>query len=209
MVKKLNVFVIFYLDDILIYTKDAGQAHINAVCWVLEELRKHGLFAKLKKCRFYKDKICFLGYVLSAQEIRIEDEKIEAVRNWPELKSIRDIQVFLGFANFYWRFIQSFNKIAGPLTLILKTSPIQSAENSSLLINVAEDAEVGFDGGDCEDRTIKKSPRSKNSNKAGDLTPKARLKFTQLRKTFTKAPILQHFDSECHIRIKTNASGYV
>ena len=51
--EKLDVFVIVYLDDILIYTEDAGQVHVEAVRWVLGELRKHGLFANLKKCRFH------------------------------------------------------------------------------------------------------------------------------------------------------------
>ena len=55
--EKLDVFVIVYLNDILIYTEDAGQAYLNAVCWVLNKLRKHGLFANLKKCRFHKDEV--------------------------------------------------------------------------------------------------------------------------------------------------------
>ena len=103
--KKLDVFVIVYLNDILIYTKDAGQAHVNAVHRVLNELRKHSLFANLKKCCFHKDEVRFLGYVVSAQGVRKEEERIEAVKNWPEPKLMRDIQVFLGFANFYWCFI--------------------------------------------------------------------------------------------------------
>ena len=73
--------MIVYLDDILIYTKDAGQAHVNAVRWVLNKLRKHGLFANLKKCRFHKDEVRFLGYVVSAQGVRMKDEQIEAVKN--------------------------------------------------------------------------------------------------------------------------------
>ena len=76
---------------------------------------------------------------------------------------------------------------------------------------MAEDAEIGSIGdGDCDNELIEKSPfTSKNSNGAtGYLTSKARLAFTQLRKAFTKAPILQHFDPECHIRIETDASGY-
>ena len=89
--EKLDIFVIVYLDDILIYTEDPGQAHVNAVRWVLKELRKNGLFANLKKCRFYKDKVRFLGYVVSAQEVRIEEERIDAVKNWLESKSVRDI----------------------------------------------------------------------------------------------------------------------
>ena len=93
--------MIVYLNNILIYTEDAGQAHVNAVQWMLNKLRKHGLFANLKKCRFYKYEVRFLGYVVSAQRVKMEDEQIEVVKNWPEPKSIRDIQIFLGFANFY------------------------------------------------------------------------------------------------------------
>ena len=59
LVKKLDVFVIVYLDDIFIYTKDQDQGHVEVVWWVLDLLRKNGLFANLKKCRFYKDKVCF------------------------------------------------------------------------------------------------------------------------------------------------------
>ena len=99
--KKLDVFVIIYLDDILIYTEDVGQAHIDAVHWVLNKVRKHGLFASLKKCRFHKDEVRFLGYVVSAQRVKIEKKQIEVVKNWPEPKLMRDIQVFLGIANFY------------------------------------------------------------------------------------------------------------
>ena len=77
---------------------------------------------------------------------------------------------------------------------------------------MVENAEVAsINSGDCEDETVKRSPlTSKNSNGAiSYLTPKARLTFTKLRKTFTKAPIPRHFDPKCHIRIETNALGYV
>ena len=66
---------------------------------------KNGFFANLKKSRFYQDKVCFLGYVVSAQRVQIEDERIEAIKNWLKPKLMKDIQVFLEFANFYWRFI--------------------------------------------------------------------------------------------------------
>ena len=92
--EKFDVFVIMYfddilyLDDILIYTKDAGQGYVKAVQWVLGELWKHGLFANLKKCRFYQEEARFLGYVVSSQGIRIEEKRIEAVKAWPEPKSV-------------------------------------------------------------------------------------------------------------------------
>ena len=103
--EKFDIFVIVYLDDILIYTKDSSQAHINAVWWVFEKLRKHSLFANLKKCQFHTDKVCFLRYVVSAHWVQIENERIKVVKNWLKPKSVHDIQVFLSFANFYQCFI--------------------------------------------------------------------------------------------------------
>ena len=71
-----------YLDDILIYSKDPGQLDVNAVQWVLEQLRKYGLDASLKKCRFHENEVQFLGYVVLAQGIWIEEEKIKVVKTW-------------------------------------------------------------------------------------------------------------------------------
>ena len=64
--EKLDIFVIVYLDDILIYTEDPGQPHVEAVCWVLDDLRKYSLFVNLKNYRFHQDEVCFLGYVVSS-----------------------------------------------------------------------------------------------------------------------------------------------
>ena len=78
--EKLDIFVIMYLDNILIYINDDGDGHVAAVRWVLEQLKKFLLFANLKKCRFYEEEICFLGYILSSKGIRMEDKKIKAVK---------------------------------------------------------------------------------------------------------------------------------
>ena len=77
--EKLDIFVIVYLDDILIYTDD-DKGHVVAVQWVLEQLRKFLLFANLKKCWFHQEEVRFLGYVVSSKSIRIEDERIVAVK---------------------------------------------------------------------------------------------------------------------------------
>ena len=170
------------MDDILIYTEDSGQGHVEAVKWVLENLRKNGLFANLKKCRFHQDEVRFLGYVVSGQGIRMEEERTEAVKNWPEPKSVRDVQVFMGFANFYRRFIRGFSKIAAPLTSMLKTN---------LVANTGP------------------SPKARRGEEGSCfLTPAAKLAFAQLKQAFTEAPILRHFDPERHIRLETDASGY-
>ena len=89
--KKLDLFVIVYLDDIFIYTKDPGPLHVDVVCWVLEQLWRHSFFANLKKCWLHQNKVQFLGFVVSSQGISMEEERIEAVNAWPEPKSIRDI----------------------------------------------------------------------------------------------------------------------
>ena len=79
--EKLDTFVVVYLDDILIYTKDPGQPHIEAVRWILDQLRKHSFFANLKKCRFHRDEVRFLEYVVSSKVISMEAERIEVVKD--------------------------------------------------------------------------------------------------------------------------------
>ena len=89
--EKLDIFVIVYLDDILIYTEDDRNGHVVAVRWVLKQLRKFLLYANLKKCRFHQDEVWFLSYMVSSKGIRMEDEQIEAVKQWPEPQSVQDI----------------------------------------------------------------------------------------------------------------------
>ena len=72
--KKLYIFVVVYLDNILIYIKDSRQPHVKAMQWILEQLRKHGLYANLKKCQFHKNEIRFLGLVILAQGIKMEEK---------------------------------------------------------------------------------------------------------------------------------------
>ncbi len=234
--EKLDIFVIVYLDGILIYTENSCQPHVDAVCWVLEQLRKHGFFAKLKKWPFHQNDVRFLGFVMSSQGIRMEEERIEAVRAWAKSKSIRDIQVFLGFANFYRRFIKGFSKIAAPFTSMLRTtaaSPKGPKETTGKFRKEAtrktrEETGSKVEGGGIEIGGVKlvKGKKSKNSAKTKTLkfvkatssgtapearpflTPEARLAFTRLRQAFTEASILHHFDLERHIRIEMDASGY-
>ena len=86
--KKLNIFVIVSLDNILIYTNDDKDSHIAAVWWVLEQLRNFLLYANLKKCQFHQEEVQFLGYVVSLRSICMEDERIEAIKLWPEPQSV-------------------------------------------------------------------------------------------------------------------------
>ena len=89
--EKLDIFIIVYLDDILIYIKDSSQPHIEDVRWILDQLWKYLLFANLKKYCFHQDEIHFLEYVVSSKRISIEAKKIKIVWKWPEPKLVRDI----------------------------------------------------------------------------------------------------------------------
>ncbi|RVX02077.1 Transposon Ty3-G Gag-Pol polyprotein [Vitis vinifera] len=82
-------FVVVYFDDILVYSKNLDE-HINHLHCVLAVLRKEKLYANLKKCSFYMDKVVFLGYVVSAKRIEVDEEKVKAIKEWPTPKSITE-----------------------------------------------------------------------------------------------------------------------
>ena len=117
----VDVTCIVYLDDILIYSGDPA-AHRQHVIEVLKRLRQHGLYAKLSKCKFSVTNVEFLGYVLGPDGVAMECSRVDSIMEWPEPTSYREVQVFLGFANFYRRFIAKYSKIASPLTAMLRGS---------------------------------------------------------------------------------------
>ena len=119
----------------------------------------------------------------------MEEEKIDAVKAWPEPKSVRDIHLFIRFANFYRRFIQNFSKIATPLILILKMSAQPASTLPATGIN--DSKVVGSSGGN--DRKSAKSDFTKpvrRAKKPSFLTFNSRRVFIQLRQAFIKTPIL-------------------
>lgn len=115
----LDICVIIYLDDILVYSATWEQ-HIIDVKNILQRLREHQLWAKLEKCKFFQDSVEFLGYIVNREGIEMDKKKIKAVLEWPTPKTIKDVQSFLGFANFYRRFIQSYSKIITPICRLLR-----------------------------------------------------------------------------------------
>jgi len=106
--------VVVYLDDILIFTK-TEEEHMQAVQQVLQVLKENKLFLRPEKCEFYKQRIEYLGLVISENKVSMDLVKVAGVREWPTLENKMDIQAFLGFVNFYRRFIQDFSAKAQPL----------------------------------------------------------------------------------------------
>ncbi|KAJ1596274.1 hypothetical protein NDA14_002670 [Ustilago hordei] len=115
----IGIYVVVYLDDFLIFS-DTEEAHVKHVTEVLTRLRSNRLFAKLSKCEFHTKTVEFLGYIIKPTGIEMDPEKVRTVKEWPMPESIHDIQRFLGFANFYRRFIAHFARIAKPLTALVK-----------------------------------------------------------------------------------------
>ncbi|OWB70298.1 hypothetical protein B5S30_g5810 [[Candida] boidinii] len=111
----IDKFVLVYIDDILIYSKTAEE-HEKHIKMVLSKLREHKLVAKKSKCEFFKDKLQFLGFVISKDGIHTDPDKVDRIKNWPTPTSRKQVQSFLGLVGFYRRFIQNHSKISSCLT---------------------------------------------------------------------------------------------
>ncbi|KAK1629506.1 hypothetical protein QYE76_003821 [Lolium multiflorum] len=115
----LDKFVIVFIDDILIYSKDKAE-HAEHLRIVLQTLREHQLYAKFSKCEFWLDQVEFLGHVISKDGIAVNPSKVASVLDWEAPKNVKEIRGFLGMAGYYRRFIEGFSKIAGPMTKLLR-----------------------------------------------------------------------------------------
>ncbi|GKB77435.1 hypothetical protein Tco_0944330 [Tanacetum coccineum] len=111
----LDKFVIVFIDDILIYSKNKKEheEHLKAV---LELLKKEKLYAKFSKCEFWIPKVQFLGHVIDSQGIHVDPAKIKSIKDWESPKTPTKIRQFLGLARYYRRFIEGFSKIAKSMT---------------------------------------------------------------------------------------------
>ena len=112
-----SVFV--YLDDIIVASKDL-DSHFTTLRSVFQRLQEAGLKVKLSKCEFLKAKICFLGHTVDGKGIHTMDDKVLAVKNFPQPKSVDNVRSFIGLAGYYRPFIKDFAKIASPLNKLLK-----------------------------------------------------------------------------------------
>lgn len=154
-----------FLDNILVFSRTLEE-HVRHVSSVLERLRTHHLYAKASKCSFHTDYVKYLGFVISPSGISMDQKKVQHILDWPEPRNLTGVQSFLGFANFYRRFIKGHSK---------QTVSLPNATRKDTLFL---------------------------------FTEQAGKEFEDLKKAFTSAPILAHFDVAALTNVKTDASDY-
>ncbi|KAK1415010.1 hypothetical protein QVD17_30779 [Tagetes erecta] len=113
----LDKFIIVFIDDILIYSKNETD-HVEHLRLTLELLKREQLYAKLSKCEFWIREVHFLGHVVNEKGIHVDPAKVESIQNWPTPKTPSEIRQFLGLAGYYRRFTEGFSKVAQPLTAL-------------------------------------------------------------------------------------------
>jgi hypothetical protein len=115
----LDTFVVIFVDDILVYSKSEAE-HEKHLKLVLQRLREHKLYAKLSKCKFWIDKVPFLGHVISKGGIVVDPGKVKDVFDWVVPHTVKEVRSFPGLAGYYRMFIENLSKIAKPLTSLLE-----------------------------------------------------------------------------------------
>jgi len=114
--------VVVYLDDIRIYSENMDD-YIQLVQKVLDRLEQHDLAVSLKKSVFHQDEVEFLGYIVKTSGVTMSDRKVKSVQNWAHPRSVKEVQIFIRFANFYCRFSRDCSKVCKPITETLKGNP--------------------------------------------------------------------------------------
>nr|GEV29388.1 hypothetical protein [Tanacetum cinerariifolium] len=133
----LDKFVIVFIDDILIYSKDEKEheEHLKAI---LELLKKEKLYAKFSKCEFWIPKVQFLSHVIDNRGIHVNLAKIGSIKDWTSPKTLTKIRQFFGLAGYYQRFIEGFSKVAKSMTKLtqkgIKFDWVEKEENAFQLI---------------------------------------------------------------------------
>ena len=117
----LDVIAVGILDDVIIFYASPSE-HVTHVRNILQVLRENQLYAKIEKCEFDKEEMTFVGYMVSKAGIGMDPAKVTAILDWPTSRSVKDVQSFLGFANFYRKFILHYSTLTTPLTSLTRKS---------------------------------------------------------------------------------------
>ena len=117
--ENLDLICVGILDDVIIYSK-TDEEHVHHVRSILEVLRKNRLYEEIQKCEFNKPSMTCVGFIVSKDGIGMDPAKVLAITKWLVPRSVKEVQQFLGFANFYRKFIHNYSAIASPLTCLTR-----------------------------------------------------------------------------------------
>jgi hypothetical protein len=126
----IRKFVIVYFEDILIYSHNLEE-HLSHVREVLKTLRSNNLFINLKKCNFMMNWLLFLGFIVSSNKIRVDEEKVKAIQEWPTPRTVGEVRSFHGLATFYRRFVRNFSSIVAFSTECIKKGKFHWGEEAA------------------------------------------------------------------------------
>jgi hypothetical protein len=132
MLGDLNMKIcVIYLDDLIIFSK-TFEEHLHNINTIFDRLREFGLKLAPEKCEFFREKIAFLGHIVSSKGIETDPSKIDKIRNWPSPSTPEELRSFLSFAGYYRRFIQDFSKITRPLNDLLPPTKAKKGQKKPL-----------------------------------------------------------------------------
>jgi hypothetical protein len=175
----VDVSCIVYLDDILIFS-DTMEQHTQHVKEILNRLRNARLYIKLSKCEWHTQRTEYLGYVISPDGVSIDEARVKTIQEWPQPRTVRDIRVFIGFMNYYRRFINGFSKLALPLTILTQKQPGSAKRGHEMRKEESQRLEIGAEGQQA---------------------------FQKLKDAFLGVPILCHFETDRKTKVEVDASG--
>ena len=175
----LDVFCTAYLDDVLIYSA-REKDHADHVLQVLKRLHQRGLQVDIDKCEFNTRRVKYLGMIVTTDGIEMDTKKVDAIQKWEAPSTVKDVQAFLGFTNFYHCFIPDFSRTVKPLNELTKgTQYTTKSGNKKIKYGVFE------------------------------WTTACQQAFKDLKHAFTTALVLAHYDSSLETWVETNASDFV
>ena len=173
------VTLLFYLDDICIFTEMADQM-LDRIEFVFSHLKEFNLKIKPKKSHFFQTSVTFLGHILSADGVSPNPEKVAKIKDWPTPKTPKEVHSFVGLASYYRRFIPNFAKWAGPLHALIVPASFK--------------------------QKIRRGEMKKSDLPEFQWTPACQEGFNQLKKALTEAPVLAYPDYSKPFILETDAS---
>ena len=176
----LNVFCIVYLNDVLIYSETEAE-HVEHVQKILTWLLKFKLYIKLSKCMFHVTEIDFLDFWINTESVFMKSAYVKSIVNWSLSKSVQDVQQFLDYTNFYRQFIEVYSEKVNTLNDYIKTASLRKMRNEKSVEQVNTTLEI--------DEEVKNI-------------------FEDLKKVFTQASLLKHFNEFKSVQIKTDVSEF-